>query len=31
MDYSNRVKKDGAYKSLEDFRQAVNPDCNLDL
>ena len=29
--YSNRVKKDGAYKSLVDFRQAVNPDCNLDL
>ena len=29
--YSNRVKKDGAYKSLVGFRQAVNNDCNLDL
>ena len=30
-DYSNRVKKYRAYKSLVDFHQAVDPDCNLDL
>ena len=28
-DYSNRVKKDAVYKSLEDLRQAVHFDCDL--